>query len=274
MDKSGITGKTYGFLWTRPDVLKPVEKWHFDRMQDVIDEPIVRGEIGIDVGSGCGFDSFIMARDNPSVRIVSMDISDGVFTEKKITAGLNNIEIVKGSALEIPLNGGIFDFAYSFGVLHHTPEPRKGLAEIARILKKGAPIFLYLYEDHSENFFKYMAIKLIDLLRMLTTRVPKRVLYLLCYAFSPVIYLFFTVPSKILGMFKATEKIAENVPFNFGKGPFSLRGDLYDRFGAPIEHRFGRSELTGLLEEAGFTRTKISRMKDTAGWVCWGHKRK
>jgi hypothetical protein len=62
------------------------------------------------------------------------------------------------------------------------------------------------------------------------------------------------------------------MPFNFARTPFSLRRDLYDRFGAPIEHRFSRRELGEVLVRNGFRRIKIKRMRDTAGWVAWGYK--
>jgi hypothetical protein len=53
------TEKTYGFLWQKEDVITPVQKWHYNVMQEVIDEPIVRGQIGIEIGSGCGYDTYI-----------------------------------------------------------------------------------------------------------------------------------------------------------------------------------------------------------------------
>lgn len=272
MDKTGETEKRYGYLWTREGALKPAEKWHFNNMQKVIDEPIVRGDIGIDVGSGCGFDSFIMARDNPSVRIVSVDISDGVFAAKGFSSALKNINIIKSSILDIPLKDNVFDFAYSFGVLHHTVDPKRCLTEIARILKKGRPVFLYLYEAHTDNIFKYAGIKIVELVRLITVKLPPDVLYGLCWFFSPLIYLAFSIPAKILRRFEATRKFAGKIPFNFGKGFLSLRGDLYDRFSAPVERRFTKEDVIGLLKEGGFFKIRITKLEETAGWVAWGYK--
>ena len=37
------------------------------------------------------------------------------------------------------------DFGYCLGVLHHTPDPQKGLISCVSKLKKGSPFLLYLY---------------------------------------------------------------------------------------------------------------------------------
>lgn len=266
------TEKTYSVLWKKSGADLPVERWHFDAMQRVIREPIVRGNIGIEVGSGCGYDTHIMASRNKNTVIVSMDISDGIYKTKEYTKNLKNVFAVKGSALAIPVKGSIFDFAYSFGVLHHTPDPRKGLEEIARVLRKGCPAFLYLYEDHDENLIKYLAVSVLRFVRFFTTRIPKKLLYLLSWLFSPFVFFTFSVPSKFLRLFGPTKTLASKIPFNFGTTPLSLQGSIYDRFGAPIEYRFGRNETRRMFEEYGFYNITVTRLVDTAGWVVWGYK--
>lgn len=272
MDAVKDTRKTYGFIWERTAKGADVERWHFNAMQEVIGEPIVRGSLGIEVGSGCGYDTYIMAKNNPGVKFITIDISDGIYNARELTRGLGNVYAVKCSALDLPVKPASCDFAYSFGVLHHTPNPLKGLKEISRVLKKGNPAFLYLYEDHSENILKYIAVKVVSFIRLVTTRLPQKALYILAWVASPLVYLTFTLPSKIFRKFKATRSIAEHMPFNFGRGPFSLYADLYDRFRAPIEFRFSRSAVRDMFAACGFSNVTVTRLRDTAGWVVWGYK--
>lgn len=272
MDYSQKTAQTYGLLWSRNKSIPPVHKCHFESVQDLYGDLIVKGPIGIDVGSGCGYDTFVMARDNPAVKIVSMDISDGVYKTKELTRGLKNVWILKGSALNIPVRDNTFHFAYSFGVLHHTVNPKKSLLEISRVLKKNGPVFLYLYEKHSGNPLKYFALKIITLLRSVTVRLSPKVLYIFSLILSPFIFMFFSIPAKVLIKFKATSHLAKKMPFNFGSSPFSLWSDIYDRFSAPLEFRFEKMEVSNLLRECGFNNITITRFTESAGWVAWGYK--
>lgn len=272
MNKIRETKERYGYIWGKINSALLADSWHFNDMQELIIEPIVRGEKGIDIGSGCGYDTYIMAKKNPSVRIASLDISDGIYKAGEFTSGLKNAWIIKGSALEIPIKDNTFDFAYSFGVLHHTPDPERGIKETARIIKKGAPVFLYLYEDHSDNIIKYLAIKIITFIRKITTRIPPKMMYVISCLASPFVVLLFTYPSKIFKKFKATQNLANKMPFNFGTHPFSVADDLYDRFSAPIEYRFSKKEIFDLLSKNGFVDIQIEKFKDKAGWVSWGKK--
>lgn len=272
MDSLGKTKKAYGFLWKESKDTPPMERWHFNSMQEVITEPIVRGSTGIDVGCGCGYDTYIMAKNNPLVKMVSVDLSDGVYAAKRITSALSNVCVLQCSITDMPIKDNIFDFAYSFGVLHHTVNPRKCLLEISRVLKKDGPVFLYLYEDHADNPLKFIALKMITGIRGITVMFPSRGMYLLSWIFSPVVFILFTLPAKILKHFRATQGLAGKMPFNFGTGIFSLRGDLYDRFSAPIEYRFSKQGLYDMFAECGFSKVRITRLKDTAGWVAWAYK--
>jgi SAM-dependent methyltransferase len=50
-----------------------------------------------------------------------------------------------GSVLDMPFGPATFDLVISTGVLHHTPAPAKGLAEIARVMKPSALAYVSLY---------------------------------------------------------------------------------------------------------------------------------
>lgn len=273
LHRSNKTAKAYGLLWNKIDPGNIPKKWHFNDLQDLVKDPIARGSIGIDVGSGCGYDTYIISAINPAIRMVSLEMSDGIYMAKTVAASLKNASFIKGSILDMPLKNCIFDFAYSFGALHHTPDPEKGISEINRIIKSGAPAFLYLYEDHSDNFIKFASIKAIAVLRKITTKIPPGCLYEICRFFSPFIVIFFTYPSKIMMRFKATKNLADKVPFNFGTHLFSVSGDLFDRFSAPIERRFSRKEALDLLIRNGFVNNRIGKIKSKAGWVVWGYKK-
>jgi len=272
MDSIDKTAKTYEYLWLKNKNVAPVYKWHFDSMQDAIVKPIVTGLMGIDAGSGCGYDTYIMAKNNPPVKIISLDISDGVYKTKELTKELSNVWVVKGSVLNMPFKDNVFDFAYSFGVLHHTPAPKRGLKEIGRVIKKEKAAYLYLYEDHSENMIKYFILKIVAVLRYITIMIPKKILHIFSFLASPFVVVFFAYPSKIFRRFRLTKRLGEEMPFNFGTHLFSLTGDLYDRFGAPIEFRFSRKQAQNLFSENGFHDVNITRLKNTAGWAIWGYK--
>lgn len=267
-----MTAKVYSFVWNKAEKLRPPSRLHFDAMQEVITTDIVRGDIGIEVGSGCGYDIYKMGIYNPNIKIIGMDISEGIYIAKILTGRLKNIALVKGSAINLPFKADLFSFAYSFGVLHHMDSPVSGLMEIVRILKKNSPMFLYLYEDHSENRIKYFAIKIINLIRRITTKIPPKTLYFICYLASPCIVMLFTYPSIFLKRFSLTKRLSEKMPFNFGTTLFSLTIDLYDRFAAPVEHRFSRKEVYQLFCQCGLFNITITRLNSTAGWVAWGFK--
>jgi SAM-dependent methyltransferase len=82
----------------------------------------------------------------------------------------------------MPFREGTFDLAYSIGVLHHTPDPRAAFERVARAVKKGGQLAIYVYARYG------VAWRSSDVLRKLTTRLPAQLMF---YASAAAIPLYF-----------------------------------------------------------------------------------
>ena len=61
--------------------------------------------------------------------------------------------ILVSDAEDLPFESNSFDLGYSFGVLHHTPDTEKAIAELVRVVKPGGEIKLMLYNRRSVYVF-------------------------------------------------------------------------------------------------------------------------
>jgi ubiquinone/menaquinone biosynthesis C-methylase UbiE len=52
-------------------------------------------------------------------------------------------------AENLPFPDGSFDLGYSFGVLHHSPDTAKAVAELVRVIRPGGELKIMLYNRHS-----------------------------------------------------------------------------------------------------------------------------
>ncbi len=63
------------------------------------------------------------------------------------------ISLLVGDTLQLPYRSGALDAVFGFGVLHHLPDWRAGLSEIARVLRAGGTYFLEeFYPPLYQNF--------------------------------------------------------------------------------------------------------------------------
>jgi ubiquinone/menaquinone biosynthesis C-methylase UbiE len=60
------------------------------------------------------------------------------------------IALYVGDALMLPYRDAVLDVVFGFGVLHHLPDWRSGLKEIARVLKPGG---IYFLEEFYPQFY-------------------------------------------------------------------------------------------------------------------------
>jgi ubiquinone/menaquinone biosynthesis C-methylase UbiE len=62
-------------------------------------------------------------------------------------------QILVADAEQLPFESNSFDLGYSFGVLHHSPDTEKAIAELIRVVRPGGEIKIMLYNRHSVYIF-------------------------------------------------------------------------------------------------------------------------
>ena len=105
----------------------------------------------------CGCGTGLVSQLYPNFDITGIDISDGMLAQNPYTW-------IKADARSIPFASDTFDFVVCRSLLHHLEEPRLGLKEMFRVLKKGGKWACYdpnhniLYElirhifQHTDRF--------------------------------------------------------------------------------------------------------------------------
>jgi len=95
----------------------------------------LEGKIILDAGCGSGYSTQLIINEFKPSKIFAFD-----FMEEQIRlAKKRNLvaEFSIGDVANINFDSNTFDAVFVFGVLHHVPEWRKALSEIARVLKPG-----------------------------------------------------------------------------------------------------------------------------------------
>lgn len=117
-------------------------KWWRGYLRDYLPDADLHETLVVDVGSGAG--EISRGLIDRGARLVCLDVS---FESLRRCRGLNpEAEIFNASALELPFADETFDHAISIGVLHHTPDCRRGFREIARVTAPGGTVVIFLYD--------------------------------------------------------------------------------------------------------------------------------
>ncbi len=109
---------------------------------------VAAGSPIVDVGCGAGMDLLLAARAvGPQGRAIGIDMTDAMLRKAEAAAaeaGVSNVELRRGDALELPVESGSVDAVISNGVLNLAPDKRRAFSEVLRVLRPGGR---FLYAD-------------------------------------------------------------------------------------------------------------------------------
>lgn len=117
--------------------------WWREYLREFLPDEVLRDRLVVDVGSSIGEISRGLA--DRGARVVCLDLS--LQSLRRCRQINPDAAVIHGSALDLPFPDETFDHAVSIGVLHHTPDCRRGFREVARVTAPGgtAVVFLYSY---------------------------------------------------------------------------------------------------------------------------------
>lgn len=104
----------------------------------------------LDAGCGTGVGTEYLVHLNPQAQVVAIDLSAGalaVAKERCQRSGANRVEFHHLSLYDAEQIPGQFDLINCVGVLHHTPDPIRGIQSLAPKLAPGGLMHIFVYGE-------------------------------------------------------------------------------------------------------------------------------
>jgi SAM-dependent methyltransferase len=119
-----------------------------------------KGRRVLEVGCGLGTDTVNFARAGAQVTAIELSDESALIARQRLQVyGLSDyVQIVVGNAEELPslLPAQTFDLVYSFGVIHHSPHPRRIIEHVRRYMTASSELRLMVYARISYKLFWIM----------------------------------------------------------------------------------------------------------------------
>jgi ubiquinone/menaquinone biosynthesis C-methylase UbiE len=115
----------------------------------------------LDIGAGPGDIAILLAQRAPALRVLAVDLGEHMLAlaRKRVgEAGLGGrVEVARADAKATGLPKRSFDMIVSNSLVHHIPEPAQFFAEVARLAKPSAAIFIKdLHRPESESELEHL----------------------------------------------------------------------------------------------------------------------
>lgn len=267
------TVNSFGEQWTRFDQAALADgelRMLFDDYFRIFPWEVLTGECrGADIGCGSGRWARFVADRVGELHCVDPS-GDALEVAARNLSAFSNVQFHRAGVGELPFGESSLDFAYSLGVLHHVPDTSAAVKSIARTLKRGAPLLLYLYYAFDNRPAWYRLIwKSSDAVRRVVAFLPPRAKSVLCDAIAVLVYWPLARCARVVS---AMGGDVSSFPLALyrDRSLYSMRTDARDRFGTPLEQRFRADAIRQMMTEAGLTNIRVSDLPPY--WCAVGSK--
>ena len=153
VEDEGYSGN-FGWQWNKwariqfedENVGRPMAGHTTNMFQKIteLDKDKLDGKVVLDIG--CGPGRFVDVARSMGADVVAIDYSSAIDAAREnFSDDHSNILFVQGDALNLSFKDNVFDYSFSIGVLHHTPDPYKGVEEAFRVTKPQGEFAISVY---------------------------------------------------------------------------------------------------------------------------------
>jgi SAM-dependent methyltransferase len=232
-------------------------------------EPVPLGELSglVVLDAGCGMGKFSLAAAEAGARaVVAVDLSDAVDVAFHHLRRVPGAHVVQASIAEPPFRPGAFDFVFSIGVLHHTPDPEGSFRKLVPLVRAGGRLFVWLYAlEGNELFVRWLD----PFRRVVFSRLPSWANRVAATLLAVPLWLVIRglyVPLLRRGRGHGLP-YAEYFLYFRRLGFRTFWGTVYDKLVPPIAFYLTREEIRRWLGGTGLTELGL-RHRNGNSWSC------
>lgn len=268
------TAERFGFEWERFDFLIPAYETQFLDWIAPIRREFFAGKTVLDAGCGKGRHAVLSAQFGAG-EVIGIDLAAGsVRAAFRNTRSLPNVHILRADISRLPFRDDTFDYVYSIGVLHHTPDPHRSFQCLVQALGRGGTISIWVYGREGNEWL----ISIVNPLRTaVTARLPlgatKAIAFGLAIILQSVLKIIYRPANQVRALRPLTRFLWYNDYLYYISG-FSFRENysiVFDHLLPGIAHYIPEAEVREWFHQAGLQNVVITRRTNNS-WRGTGQK--
>lgn len=208
--------------------------------------------------AGCGAGRFAEVALATGAQVTAMDLSQAVEACQRNLGDSPNLNVVQASIYEMPFRPGSFDYAYCIGVIQHTPDPKRSVLEICKMVKPGGQVGFWIYERDWKSYLGTIGFKY--LLRPWTMKMSRQqvenfsnFLERLCWPVNRIARRCGLPGKIIMRVLPVASAYLQDVPLSDEDFREWVRLDTFDMYSPAHDHPQKFPTVAAWLREAGFT---------------------
>jgi SAM-dependent methyltransferase len=242
-DEFAGSADRFGYEWDSYAEILPGHEEQFRRWTAPLSPQDWQDKEFLDVGCGMGRNSFWPLQYGAAGG-VAVDVDErSLESARRNLKSFPTMQVMRASVYDLPFEDR-FDLAFSIGVIHHLEQPERALEKMARAVKPGGRVLIWVYGRENN---RWLVSVLNPLRRMLFSRLPIGLTHHLSLYPAALVWVLLRLGMRPIEYFRLIAK------FDFPH----LRAIVFDQMLPRIAHYWPRETVANMMTAAGLEDVRL-----------------